>query len=184
MSDCKIYVDTEEEGSANDEIYYEKSYPTYLKPTSYIKQILDFDTCLQENLPETWEIDCEQLDDEIDTKFMFCVPTDYSVKIFNHETQKIEEVEVKIKFALEFELKYRTKAVFEECEELVGYGSDYDLYKCVNNIECQPNLIGPPLSIFELTTPTSKPPFWSAEQANAVCDLGKVCCEYHYYSFS
>jgi hypothetical protein len=188
MSQCSYYKDKDEEGTANDgNIYYEDDYPRYVKPTYYKKQEQDLDRCLEKNLPGSWEIDCEQLDEEDDEIFMFCVPTGYSVKIYNEEINRIEEVDVKIKFALQFEPKERTKAVFEECQSLEGYGTGYDKYKCVYDIECTSNLMGYSVTydLFELDPDSIsyKPEYWSAEKINAVCDSGKVCCEYHYYRF-
>ncbi len=92
----------------------------------------DLISCIEEYKPESWEVDCDGIDEDIDNMFLFCVPTDYYVKIYNNETNKVEEKQVTIKFALQF--KIIRKAVQNTCEgNIAGYS-----FNCVETLnQCQ-----------------------------------------------
>jgi len=83
-------------------------------------QEIDLTKCLDIHMPENWELDCEGKDEDYtDDTFMFCVPLPYELKIYNEETNKVEEINPSIKFAIEFERK-ELEPISNECEGIKG----------------------------------------------------------------
>ncbi len=184
MSSCDIYKDTGETTTQTSNPYYSSDYPAHALPTGFKKQVTNLDACLDKHIPQNWEIDCENIDDEENNIYLFCVPLNYEVKIYNSEKNKVEDTEVKLKFALEFEVKERGYAVYQKCSDLEGYGGEYSRYRCVYEMQCEDYNIDPNIlpGLIEIEpTPQNPPNSWTATKISPSCDQPQICCEYTYY---
>jgi len=130
IKQAKLFMEKMDECAQEEWIDTGEPKPVYYGINSAVNyektQVSDLDACVSEHLPERWELDCENLDNEDDNIFMFCVPLDYYVKIYDSEENKVEEKQIVVKFALEF--KEYEQTVDATCSGTEGKYS----YSCVD----------------------------------------------------
>ena len=120
MKECELSRETGETYTEEETKYNALTGEYEEYEILYKEQEIDLMRCLDLNIPENWKLDCESKDlDYDDETFMFCVPLPYTLKIYNEETNKVEEIVPSIKFAIEFERK-PLEAISNECEGTKG----------------------------------------------------------------
>lgn len=116
----------------------------------------DLDACVEDNLPEGWELDCENKDISDDNYYMFCVPTNYNVKYYNVGKNSLGEYKVNIKFALYFKSVEKLVKFSSSCEDA---STSTETYSCIAETTC--NILG-----------------GSVESTLECEDPDKICCYY------
>ncbi len=130
IKQAKLFMEQMDECAQEEWIDTGEPKPVYYGINSAVNyektQVSDLDTCISDHLPLRWELNCEDLDNEEDNIFMFCVPLDYYVKIYDSEKNKVEEKQIIVKFALEF--KEYEQTIDATCSGTEGKYS----YSCVD----------------------------------------------------